>query len=622
MPGYTGRILFINLSTGDIKAEAVPDRIYRDFIGGVGLGVRVLFERIKAMADPLGPDNMLGFVTGLLTGTDVPASPRSMVVAKSPLTGTWGDANCGGNFGPELKAAGYDAIFFSGVSPKPVYLLVDDDKVELKDAAHLWGKDTVETEKILQEELGSPRFKFATIGPSGESLSLISAILNDRGRAWARSGVGAVMGSKHLKAVAVRGSGKVPVANPESIAVHRKKYINQLRTSKFHVGLRSSGTDGLFEGSIKLGYAPIRNWNLNGSEAMPTYTRLSGDVLNKYQLKRYGCWRCPIACSGMVTVKEGAFAVGEVHKPEYETVVSFGSMSLNDNIEAVIKANDICNRYGLDTISTGTVIAFAMECFERGIIGKKDTGGLELAWGDGVAMVAMLEKIARREGFGDVLADGVKRAAERIGRGSEEFAVHFLGQEPGYHDPRYRPGRGTAYVIDATPGRHTAGAILNFVEGGGSLGDYPEVQVSSLEIHGNYNSKGQFYALVTNYAQLFSSSGLCIFAGLGIPVPLPEFIAAVTGWDFTMNEGLRAGQRINTLRQVFNSREGCLPLDVRYPPRLATAAESGPLAGLLPDFTATKAGYFAAMKWDLKTGKPYRQTLIELGLDGLVRDFG
>lgn len=622
MPGYTGKILVVNLSTGDVRAEVVPDNLYRDFIGGVGLGVRILFERVKAKADALGPDNVLGFVTGPLTGTDAPASARCAVVAKSPLTGTWGDSNCGGNFGPELKAAGYDAIFFSGVSAKPVYLLVDDDKVELRGATHLWGKDTLETGKVLQEELGDPRFKLATIGPAGEKLSLISAILNDGGRAWGRSGIGAVMGSKYLKAVAVRGSRKVRVADGESISAIKREYMRQLPTSLFHAVLRSSGTSGLFEDSMKLGWAPVRNWSSNGPEAMPTYTRLRGEVLSKYQVKRYGCWRCPIACSGIVTVKEGAFSAGEVHKPEYETVVSFGPMCLNDNVEAIIKANDICNRYGLDTISAGTVIAFAMECFERGIIGKNDTNGLELAWGNSVAIVSLLEKIAKREGFGDILADGVKKAAARLGHSSEECAVHFLGQEPGYHDPRYRPGRGTAYVVDATPGRHTAGAILNYVEGGGTLGDYPELQLPCLKMHGDYDSKGQFYALLANYTQLFSSSGLCLFAALGVPVPLPELISAATGWQFSMAEGLRAGWRINTLRQAFNNREGVRPLDVRYPPRLAIAAESGPLAGLLPDFSATRAGYFAAMRWDLKTGKPYRFTLIELGLDELVRDCG
>ncbi len=482
MPGgYTGKILFVDLTTGAIKEESPSESVYRDFIGGAGLGVRILYERMKPRADPLGPENILSFVTGPLTGTPTPASGRFTVVTKSPLTGAWAESNSGGTFGPELKAAGYDAIFISGVATKPVYLLLSGGKAELKDASHLWGKDTNETDDILHLELGEPEIKVACIGPAGEACSLISGIVNERGRIAARSGVGAVMGSKRLKAVAVRGDKKVSVAEPEKLKSARNAFNKNIKASGFQQSLTAVGTGGGVSFLVSIGDCPIKNYNLSGSEAMPTCTNLDSANMDKFKLKSYGCHACPVRCGAIIQVKEGPFATkGEVHRPEYETLAALGTLCLNDNVESVIRANEICNLYGLDTMAAGSVIAFAMECYENGLLGKEETDGIELAWGNAEAVIAVLQKLARREGFGAVLADGVEKAAERIGKGSEEYAMHVHGQGLPCHDPRVNPSQGTAYFVDADPSRHmqTQGTIA--LEHGGHRAQ-PHGNVQRLE---------------------------------------------------------------------------------------------------------------------------------------------
>lgn len=620
--GYAGKILFVDLTQGKITEESLPESVYRDFIGGIGLGARILYERMKPKADPLGPDNMLGFVAGPCTGTTVPASGRYMVVTKSPLTGAWGDANSGGSFGPELKAAGYDGVFFSGISPKPVYLWLSSGKAELKDASHLWGKDTIETEEALRKELNEPRARIACIGPSGESCSLLASIITEKGRAAARGGVGAVMGSKRLKAVAVRGDKKVAVASPEKLKASREAAIKVFQAGDFQKGLTALGTGGGTSHLVGMGEIGIKNWSLFGMESMPTCTNLDTANLEKYKVKKYTCHGCPIACGAFLELKEGPFAVaGEVHRPEYETLAAFGLMCLNDSAESVVKANDICNRYGFDTISAGVTLAFAMECYDRGIISDKDTDGIKLTWGNAKAMVAMLEKMARREGFGAVLADGAKKAAEQIGKGSEEYAMHVHGRELPMHDTRNWPARSVGYTVDASASNHAFSDAAMMAELGIPLGFDPALQTPKVELHGDYENKGPLYKMGFEIFELLSSAGLCALPTVFNPgVPVAEFIAAVTGWDFTWAEGLNAGHRILTLRQAFNVREGLTPEEFKLPPRMVLSATTGPNAGVKVDIDALTSHCFAALGWDIKTGKPYRRTLINLGLDELTKD--
>ena len=619
--GYTGKILFVDLTAGTIREESPPESIYRDFIGGTGLGVRILYECMKPKADPLGPENILGFVTGPLTATPTPGSGRFMVVAKSPLTGAWAEANSGGFWGPELKWAGYDGVFISGASPKPVYLLLSGGKAELRDASHLWGKDTNETDDILQQELGKPQARVACIGPAGEACSLISGIVNERGRIAARSGVGAVMGSKRLKAVVVRGDKKISVAEPENFKSAREDYIKRLKDSKFQQGLTATGTGGGTSFLLSIGDCPTKNWNSTGTESMPTCANLDSANMDKYKLQSYGCHACPVRCGAIIQVKGGPFTTkGEVHRPEYETLASLGALCLNDNVESVIRANEICNLYGLDTMAVGNAIAFAMECYENGLIGKKDTDGIELTWGNAEAVVALAEKMAKREGFGAVLADGVEKAAERIGKGAEKYAMHVHGLRLPYHDPRNSPCKGTIYMADAQPSGHMETEGTGMLEQGISLSSDPRLQSPGLEVYGDYDKKGQMYSAGTAYYQLLSSAGLCALYAVAFAVPVAELMAPVTGWDLGWEDGLKAGRRIMTLRQAFNAREGLPPGEFKLPKRLTTPQSVGPAAGAEVDFDALKQGYFKAMEWDIESGKPYRQTLIDLGLDELTKD--
>lgn len=619
--GYMGKVLYVDLTKGTIKDESVPEGIYRAFIGGTGLGVRILYENVKPKADPLGPENVLGFVTGPLTGTATPGSGRFTVVTKSPLTGAWADSNSGGSFGPELKAAGYDGVFFSGVAPKPVYLWLSSGKAELRDASHLWGKDTGETDGMLRQELGESKAKIAYIGPAGELCSLISGIVSDKGRAAARSGVGAVMGSKRLKAIAVRGDKKVLVAEPERLRVVRNDFNKNLKAGGFQQGLTAAGTGGGLSFLVSIGDCPIKNWNLYGMETMSTCVNLDSANMDKYKLKAYGCHACPVRCSAIIRIKEGPFATkGEVHRPEYETLAALGALCLNDNVESVIKANEICNLCGLDTMAVGTVIAFAIECYENGLISNKDTDGIELAWGNAEAMIALIEKMARREGFGAVLTDGVEKAAERIGKGAEKYAMHVHGQGLPFHDPRVNPSQGTSYIADANPARHMESQGTITLEQGGSLGSDAALQAPKLEVYGDYTSKGPMYATGAAFYQLFSSSGLCALFLVNNTAPVADLMAAVAGWDFDWAEGLKAGRRILTLRQVFNAREGLSPDDFKLPERVIGPATVGPSSGVRIDFDSLRNGYFAAMGWNLKSGKPYCQTLTDLGLDELTDD--
>jgi aldehyde:ferredoxin oxidoreductase len=600
--GYTGKVLFVDLSTGTIKTESPDSRVYRDFIGGYGLGARILYDRQKPGADPLGPDNVLGILTGPLTGTPVPTAARYTVVARSPLTGGWGDANSGGDFGPYLKFAGYDAVFFTGISPKPVYLLVDDGKAELKDAAALWGKDSYETEDALMAEYGR-QCRVACIGQSGEKLSLISCVMTDRGSAAGRSGLGAVMGSKRLKAVAARGTMPVPLADKEAVDRLRADLIKSLQTPRPPMNVSTMermhkfGTSSITYNSAHSGDSPVKNWGGVGVVDVPDRAPLHEDVVAKTVARLSGCWHCPIACKAVL--KEGEadykYAAGS-RRPEYETAASFGVMCMNNNPEAIAMANDICNRAGLDTISAGTAIAFATECFENGILTAKDTDGIELRWGNHQAMVAMTGKLARREGVGDILADGVKVAAQKIGKGAEKFAVHAGGQEVGMHDPKLVSPRGgfsmAQYQMDATPGRHTAGF------GPSSFGKH-----------------------ITN------SCGVC-FTGFGFggapdtPGRLADFMNAVTGSTYTQPEMMKAGERIANMRHVFSLREGINQLKWYVHPRIAGKAPltAGPLAGVTAETDSVIYWNLGALDWDRVTTKPSKAKLLSLGLDDVARD--
>jgi len=624
--GYAGKLGFVDLTTGEIKVETLNEKLAREFIGGQGIGVRILFEKQKKGVDPLGQESFLGFTTGPLTGTKVPTGGRYMAVCKSPLTGGWGDANSGGYFGAELKAAGWDAIFVTGTARSPKYIAIFDEHIEIKDATHLWGQDTIETEKFIQKDAGDKKMRIASIGPASEKGSLISGIVNDAGRIAARSGLGAVMGAKKLKAVAVRGTGKAAVADKDALDRLRKVFIKEMKNmGGFAQMLMKHGTCGLTGGLVAAGATPVKNWRYTGVQSFPNLDKIAdADAVIAYQSRKYGCANCPIACGGIFNVTGGKYPVGETHKPEYETIGAFGTMCMCDDLESIIKLNEMCNRSGLDTISAGTTLAFAMECFENGIITQSDTDGIALTWGNAEAMIAMLQKMITREGFGDILADGVKVAAAKIGKGADKFAMHIGGQEPGLHNALYLPSRGTGFVCDPTPGRHTAAPMARIDGGPGQFAPYPELKIEQFDRYA-YTGKGPMSATASKYLQVGSSAGICIMPMMFFGnFPLIEFFNAVTGWDLDAAEVLTTGARIQTLRHCFNLREGIRPADVKLPRRMAgdPPQSEGPVAGVTLDIDSLTREYRQAMGWDPESGQPERKTLEKLGLTNLVKTHG
>jgi len=617
--GYAGRLLFVDLTAGTIVEERPDEEFYRRCIGGTGMGAAILMERTAAGIDPLGPENMLGFTTGPLTATGVYGGGRFTVVAKSPLTGAWADANSGGYWGPELKNAGYDGVFFVGAAEHPVCLVIDGGQTRLIGADHLWGKDTHETDDMLQADLGGPGgWKVSCIGPAGEQRSLLAGIVNEKGRIAARSGVGAVMGSKKLKAIAVRArkGSRVGVADVAGLRAIQKEYRRALKESPFHTGLTAAGTGGGTSFLLSIGDCPANNWTDTGSAALPTCDNLDGAKMDVYKLRPYGCSTCPIRCGALVRVDEGPFASqDEVHRPEYETLAAFGPMCGNDSVQAVIRAAEICNRYGIDTIGAGSVIAFAIECYQNGLIGPSETGGLELTWGNSAAIVTLTLQIAKREGFGAVLADGSKPASEQIGRGSEQYAMHVGGRELPFHDPRMAPSNGAFYIADAQPANHMGPQGIAVLEQGAPLGSDPLLQPDSAEPFGDYDKKGDIYARGAAYYQLLSSAGLCALYATFYSPPVVELLRPVTGWDIDWSEGIKAGKRILTLRQAFNAREGLEPDAFRLPKRFEAPLSTGPHAGHDIPFAALRENYFKTMGWDPRTGRPGPQTLVELEID-------
>ncbi|MFC1900114.1 aldehyde ferredoxin oxidoreductase family protein [Chloroflexota bacterium] len=591
MNGNMGKVLFVNLSNGEIKEELLDESLYRDYIGGYGIGARILYDRQKPGVDPLGPDNTFGILTGPLTGTNVPMGTRYTSVARSPVTGGWGDANAGGNFGPHLKMAGYDAVFFSGISSKPVCLLVDNGKAELVDAGNLWGKNTYEVEELLESKYGKD-IGVVTIGISGEKLSLFSCTVSDRGAVAARSGLGAVMGSKKLKALVAKGDRKVPMAEEKKVNELRNAYIASMKVpgpdgkSMYDVW-HKYGTSSMTARSAHSGDSPVKNWKGIGVIDLPDIEELRMEASVRNMERYAGCWHCPLGCESRLKAGEGEYKYpAGIRRPEYETEASFGALVLNNNREAINMANHICNDYGIDTISAGSVVAFAMECYENGIITKEDCGGLDLTWGNHRAIIALTEMIAKREGIGDILADGVKIAAEKIGKGAEEYAIHIGGQELGMHDPKLamRGDRPSAarYWIEPTPGRHMQ-----------------SVGPSSFQGH------------------MINASGLCLLGNRGnIPNYFLDILNAVTGFGYSLEEMLMTGERILTMRHLFNLREGINPLDWEVHPRIVgdPPQKEGPLAGIRADIEAQAHWNLGAMDWDRKTTKPSKAKLLKLGM--------
>ncbi|MBU1053182.1 MAG: aldehyde ferredoxin oxidoreductase family protein [Proteobacteria bacterium] len=612
--GYVGKILFVDLTAGTITEEILDDHLAMYFFGGYGIGARVLYDRMKPRTDPLGPDNILGFVTGPVTGTGAVLGGRYTVVCKSPVTGGFNDANSGGYFGPELKKAGYDAVFISGISQIPVYLWIKDGQAKLRDASRLWGLDSKDTQKALEKETGESKLRAAVIGLAGEKLSLISCIINDGHRAAARGGAGAVMGSKNLKAIAVRGTGKIPVSDRAKVNELNKACMAIIKNPPddpigwYVTGFKTLGTGATTTASALSGDSPVKNWAGVGivdfgEEKAQKIGSQSFDT--KYKTAKYGCANCPLKCGAVYRVDSGKWPLGETERPEYETAAAFGTLLLVDDVEAILKCNEICNRYGLDTISAGSTIAWAMECYENGVLTKEDLDGIDLRWGNAEAVVEITQKIADQDGCGKVLARGSAGAAKICGKGTE-YLITFSGIEPGMHDPRLQPVVARTFQYDPTPGRHC--------KGGGGLSGIPPSDPSF----------GQADVGGTCYMEVLNASGFCMFFMFASPFgSLPSYIAAITGMPFSDQDMYQTGLRILTMRHAFNLREGLVPAGIQMPARIVgePPLKEGPTAGVAVDHKMMGEKFFAALGWNRETGKPEQSALEAMeGMDDVARD--
>ena len=616
--GYMGKILNVNLGDGTFEDEPLSEVVCRDYIGGYGLGARLLYDRIPAGADPLGPNNILGLLTGPLTGTPAIIGSRFVAVGKSPKCGGgWGDANCGGYFGPHLKFAGYDGVLFHGISAKPVYLIIDAGQPKLLDAGGLWGLGVTALEDELERRHGK-EIQVCSIGPAGEKLSLTACIMNDKERAAGRSGLGAVMGSKRLKAVVVKGSLSVPVSDEKQARELKKKYLKEA-TGAYEV-FHQYGTAGITHDAVISGDAPVKNWGGAGPSDFPSETarKISDEsVVTLEGYKRYGCWHCPVGCGGKLVQKNGKFPLelnnGVGHKPEYETLAMFGSNLLNDSLASIVKINEICNNLGLDTITVGATIAYAIECYENRLITKDQTGGLELTWGNSEAIVALTQKIGTREGFGDILADGVAAAWEKLGKIGTEYAVHVQGEEVPAHDPKFIPDLATVYLLTPTPARHTQG---------GEMIAPPGLELAQTDKY-TYSGKAENHYKLMALAEVVNAAGLCLFGYLSYPIEsLPTQMSAIMGGQYDLEKLYETGMRIYTMRHAFNLREGLNPLTRNVPGRLVgePPLKEGNVKNVTVDYKGLIKEFLAYIDWDTQTTVPSPEALKRLGMDFLLDD--
>ncbi len=604
MIGYMGKILHVDLSKGKLRDEPIKEEYARAFVGGSGLAARIIYDMVDGKTDPLGPENPLVFMTGPLVGTAMPSAGRYSVCALSPLTRIWGEANSGGFFGPELRFAGYDGIVITGCAGSPVWLSIVDGHAELHDASRIWGKDCYETQEKVKSALGDQKARVAGIGVAGENQVKMACIINDHGRAAGRTGMGAVMGSKKFKAVGVRGSAKVTLAEPEKLKSLVRDIIADLDDAILPRALRLAGTASTVDSLIMYGDMPIRYYQQGEWDKA---SNLSGIVMaEQYQNRIYACYRCPIGC-GRET-RAPRFGVGKVDGPEYETIASFGSLMMIDDLEAVIYAGHLCNLYGIDTISTGCTIALACEMFQRGIIRPSETGGLDIRYGDIQMIHRLIEMIGRREGFGDVLAEGSAALAERFG--VPELAATVKRLEVPMHDARAFAGMAVTYALSPCGASHMQGDMY-----GVDMGqcEVPELGIEYGDRFESSEEKGRIAARQQVWRNLYNALTLCQFQDIGMKKMLTA-LKCIAGWDLNAEDLLNMGRRIITLKRMLNIRRGITVADDTLPALLLKPLKEGGTEGNTPNMDVLLKGAYAELGWDTSTGHPARKTLEQLGL--------
>jgi aldehyde:ferredoxin oxidoreductase len=615
MHGLMGKILRVNLAEGKISEEEITEEMAKKFLGGRGIASKYLFDEVKPGIAPLGPENKLIFMSGLLTGTPSPSAARYSVVAKSPLTNIWAQSNSGGRWGVDLKHSGFDGIIFEGISEKPVYFVIDDGKAELCDASDLWGKNVSETTGVLKETLGE-KFNVACIGVAGENLVKYAAIMNDLHRAAGRCGLGAVMGSKRLKAVAVKGTKEIRIANKKAFQEVSKKQFELLGENILAAGLQGYGTTLVLDIVNVCGGLPTRNWQTGVCSFVE---EINGEALNeKVLVQAVGCFACPIKCGRSTEIRKGPYAGQKGEGPEYETIAFFGAMCDNSDIESITMANYLCNDYGLDTISCGSTVAFTMECFEKGILTKEDAGGLEIKFGDSEMIVELVHKIAKRDGVGDLLAEGTRIMAQRLGQDSERFAMHVKGLELPAYDSRAAKITGLAFATANRGGDH----ITGYVQAPTFLAS-PFLVIEESEIEDPLKENPEETKIVKDLEDaltVFDAVGFCKFMGLASDAQeISDIIAAVIGREFRVEDFRKAGERIYNLERAFNIREGLTRTDDTLPMRLLEdPLPEGPAEGHVNNLEILLDPYYEFRGWDKTTGKPTPEKLRELDLEDVI----
>jgi aldehyde:ferredoxin oxidoreductase len=609
--GYKGKRLIVNLTEGKIKEEKPEENWYRTYLGGMGSIAYHLLDKVNQGTDPLGADNILVMSTGVITGAPFSGSGRNAVGAKSPLTGAFGEADAGGFWGTELKQAGYDEIIFTGSSPTPVWLWINDEEVSLLDASTFWGLEIGECQDEMRKQAGEKRAKTALIGPGGEKLARTACVINDLTHVAGRCGLGAVMGAKKLKGVAVRGTQKLELADPKRVAELARTLVSRIETEAKH--FQTLGTGGNMEAGALIGNLPTHNFR---DGEWPHAAKIDGRAIKeKYRVGMGTCHACAVMCKKEVELTIPYIVERRYGGPEYETLGALGSDCGISDLAAICKANELCQRYGLDTIGAGATIAFAMECYENGVINDKTTGGIDLRFGNAEAMLIVLEQMCRREGIGDILADGSRKAAEAFG-GGEEYLVEVKGQELPMHEPRLKRGLGLGYAVSPTGADHCHNMHDTGLAGGRGLDKLRPLGIlEGVPIESLGAEKARLFKAQMQMRILGNCLSICSFP----PWRFTEYVdlvQAVTGWDVTMHELVKVAERTLTLARVFNLREGFTKKDDWLPPRFFKPQTSGALSetSVNPDeLREAIEAYYEMMGWT-KMGVPTRGSLYGLGI--------
>jgi aldehyde:ferredoxin oxidoreductase len=605
MFGYHGRFLAVDLDARETRNLELKDDDLKKFIGGATLAARLTYDHVKEGMNPLAPDNPLIFAVGPFTGTTIPMVSRGAVCGISPLTGIWGEATTGGVFPFRLKTAGFDGIMVTGRARQPVYLYLHDGLAEIRDASRLWGKDSYQTQDILKDELKVTGLSIACIGRAGENLVNYACVMNDKGRAAGRCGLGALMGSKNLKAVAVAGNQRASLADNDKLTELTNRARQTISSAIMAVVYREYGTLLYTDMGMFAGDTPAKYFSRSVFPAQ----KVTGHSLRQaYPVESYACYGCPIGCGRLV--RGFRKDIPEVDGPEYETAVVFGPLCMNYDWDSIIYANHLCNVHGIDTISAGVAIAYAMYLYEKGIL-SRDRAGMEIRWGDGQTIVKLVEMIINRKGIGELLGAGVKKMAEELGA-DPETAAHVKGLEIPMHDPRAYSGEAISYATGPRGACHLKG---DFYGAGAGIPDLGIPRTDRFQSAGIAVPAAKFQS----FRDMFDSLLLCKFAPLS-PSVIAEILSAITGWSFTPTDLITAGDRSINLKRAINNRLGVTPKDDKLPKINLQVLNEGGIAGKSPDMAVLLKEYYDFRKWDGNTGKPTKEKLLELGLDFAAKD--